>query len=73
MAQVAQERVMPKEKAELTAVEKLLKSKRKLIDTLTENIEYERRECEEKVAKIRGRIKIAQSLVSALEKGTLKL
>ena len=56
----------------LTPADKLLASKRRLVKRLRDDIAW-RRECHEAdVAKIEARIRIAQVLIDALEKGTLK-
>lgn len=59
-------------KKKLTAAEQLLASKRRLIGRLRDEIASVRGRADEAVAKIEGRIRIAQALVDALEKGTLK-
>lgn len=55
-----------------SAAERLLASNRKLIKRLREEIKRVRVDSDEEIAKIEGRIRIAQTLVDALEKGTLK-
>ena len=56
----------------LNAAEKMLKTKKKLIARLKQDIEAVRKDAEVEVSSIQGRIRVAQTLVDALEKGTLK-
>lgn len=52
---------------------RMLKGKRLLVKRLRQEIVAEREAVERRVVKIEGRIRIAQALISALEKGALKL
>ena len=56
---------------QLNAAERMLKSKRKLIARLRREITQENEERDRQVLAIQARIRIAQTLVDALEKGTL--
>lgn len=59
-------------KPKLSAAERLLESKRKHVKTLRSEIAWRRQQCEEDVKRIESRIRISQTLIDALEKGTLK-
>lgn len=59
-------------KPKLTPAERMLASKRKLIERLRKDIEWIFEDAEVRAKKIRGRIKISEALADALEKGTLK-
>lgn len=61
-----------KPKKEYTPAEKLTASKQRLIKTLRDNIRTVRADAEVEVKRIESRIRIAQSLLDALQKGTLK-
>jgi hypothetical protein len=58
--------------ANLNAAEKMLKGKRNLIKRLKGEIRQTELDAADEIERINGRIKIAQALVDALEKGTLK-
>lgn len=58
--------------AKVNEAERLLLVKRKLIKRLNEEIVIVRENADAAVVKIQSRIRIAQTLVAALEKGTLK-
>jgi hypothetical protein len=56
----------------LNAAEKMLAGKRRLIKRLKSDINWEQKNAAENIEKIQARIRIAQTLVDALEKGTLR-
>ena len=56
----------------LNAAEKMLKGKKKLILRLRQEIKNVQFEADQEIERINGRIRVAQTLVDALEKGTLK-
>jgi hypothetical protein len=64
---------MAKKTVKQSPVEKMADSKRKLIVRLNNEIKDVFAEAERRAEKIRGRIRIAEALKNALEKGTLKL
>lgn len=53
-------------------VERMIQSKQKLINRLHEDIAYERRAMTERVKAIQSRIRLAQAILRALQKGELK-
>lgn len=55
-----------------TAAERMLRTKKKLVTRLKKEIADVRWQADEEVKRIESRIRIAQSLVDALERGTLK-
>jgi hypothetical protein len=57
----------------LNAAEKMLKGKRNLIKRLKQDIRRVELDTAREIDSIHSRIKLAQTLVDALEKGTLKL
>lgn len=57
---------------EVNPAEKMLRTKKKLIKRLTNEIALVRQNAEEEVEQIKSRIRLAQVLADALEKGTLK-
>lgn len=63
---------MPKpKKAPMTAAQKMLASKRRLVARLEGAIADIRDDADVEIAKVKGRIRIAHALIEALEKGTL--
>ena len=56
----------------LTPAEKMLKGKKRLIARLRQEIKNINKYRDEEISNVESRIRIAQSLVDALEKGTLK-
>ena len=56
----------------LNAAEKMLRGKKKLIKRLRADIENEKQIAAQNIEGIEARIRIAQTLVDALEKGTLR-
>lgn len=61
----------PKKKP--TAVEKMIAQKKSLVARLQRDIAHIRANAEAEVGKVEQRIRIARSIMEALEKGTLKL
>lgn len=59
-------------KAKLTAAERMLASKRKLVERLKRDIAQVEDDAAWHINKIKARIEIARTLIDALEKGTLK-
>jgi hypothetical protein len=56
----------------LNAAERMLRSKKKLIIRLKSDIAKAQQAADYEIERIQGRIRIAQALADALEKGTLK-
>lgn len=63
---------MKQKTPKLNEAQMLLKAKHKLVERLRGEIEDVKVNAEHAISKIQGRIRIAQALIAALEKGTLK-
>lgn len=63
---------MSAKKQPLTAAEKMLASKRKLVARLKRDIDDINDDAQTAINKVKARIRIADTIIDALEKGTLK-